>query len=278
MKKVLVTSRSFGKTSDVPFEIFEKAGVSYTLMGTDFSDEKFKEEVVNYDALIIGAHPFDVTDMEKCKNLKIIAKHGAGLDNIHVEDATRLGITVTNVPSVNSDAVADLAFGHILNISRGISFVNEQVHKGEWKTFVGRDVYKKTLGITGFGAIGKNVARRAKGFSMQVLVYDPFVKEVPEEFKGFVTLVDMDRLTVESDIISIHMPLIDSTKNLFDKTRIMNMKKDAYLVNTSRGGIINEKDLYDCMSAGHLSGCALTLQNPNQSRKIVRCFHYKTSL
>uniref|UniRef100_UPI00271530EE NAD(P)-dependent oxidoreductase n=1 Tax=Anaerotignum sp. TaxID=2039241 RepID=UPI00271530EE len=195
MKKVLVTSRSFGKTSPKPFEVLEKAGIEYTLMGSDFDENKFKEVIPQYDGLIIGAHPFYPLDMERCKNLKIIAKHGAGLDNIYLEDAKRLGICVTNVPAMNANAVADLAFGHILNISRGISITNERVHNGEWKTFIGKDVFEKNLGLIGFGSIAKNVARRAKGFSMKVLVYDPFITEIPEEFQDFVTLTDLDTLT-----------------------------------------------------------------------------------
>lgn len=264
MKKVLVTSRSFGKTSPKPFEVLEAAGIEYTLMGADFDQEKFKKVIHEYDALIIGAHPFYPEDMQRCKNLKIIAKHGAGLDNIYLDDAKKLGIRVTNVPAMNANAVADLAFAHILNISRGISITNERVHKGEWKTFIGKDVFEKTLGLIGFGAIAKNVARRAKGFSMQVLVYDPFITEVPEEFKDFVTLADLDTVTEESDIISIHVPLTDSTKYLFNKERIMKMKKEAYLVNTGRGGIIHEQDLYECMKNGHLGGCAVdvTEQEP----------------
>uniref|UniRef100_UPI0027147975 NAD(P)-dependent oxidoreductase n=1 Tax=Anaerotignum sp. TaxID=2039241 RepID=UPI0027147975 len=109
----------------------------------------------------------------------------------------------------------------------------------------------------GFGSIAKNVARRAKGFSMKVLVYDPFITEIPEEFQDFVTLTDLDTLTENSDIISIHVPLTDSTRYLFNKERIMKMKEEAYLINTGRGGIIQEQDLYECMKNGHLGGCAV---------------------
>ncbi len=257
MKKVLITSRSFGKTSPKPFEVLESGGITYTLMGEDFNEEKFKEVIPQYDGLIIGAHPFYPEDMARCSHLKIIAKHGAGLDNIYLEDAARQGICVTNVPAMNANAVADLAFAHILNISRGVSITNERIHNGEWKTFIGKDVFEKTLGLIGFGAIAKNVARRAQGFSMKVLVFDPYVTEVPEEFQDFVTLADLETVTENSDIISIHVPLTESTKYLFDKERILKMKKEAYLINTGRGGIIHEQDLYKCMKNGHLAGCAV---------------------
>jgi len=257
MKKVLITSRSFGKTSDVPFQILKDANIDYTAMCMDFDEEKFKKIVPDYDALIIGAHKFYPEDMKHCPNLKIICKHGSGIDNIYIDEAKKLGITVTNVPAMNSNAVADLAFGHILNISRGISISNTRVHEGIWKPYIGRDVYKKTLGLVGFGAIAKNVARRAQGFSMKLLVYDPFIPGIPEEFKDYVDLVDFDTLVKESDIVSIHVPLTDETRNLFDGKTIGNMKKEAFLINTGRGGIVNEKDLYEYMKKGHLSGAAL---------------------
>ena len=257
MKKVLITSRSFGQASKVPFEILESAGISYTMMGADYSDTGFSKIIANYDALIIGGHKFDSTDMERCKNLKIIAKHGAGLDNIHLNKAKEMGITVTSVPAMNSEAVADLAFSLILDISRGVSMTNSQVRSGRWNIYIGRDVYSKTLGLIGFGAIAKCVARRARGFSMKVLAHDPFISEVPEEFSDIATLCDFETATTQSDIVSVHVPLTDQTKNMFNKETILKMKKAAVLVNTGRGGTVNEADLYNCMKGGHLLGAAL---------------------
>jgi len=257
MQKVLVTSRSFGQQSKEPIDILTNFGLSYTLMGADFSEQKFAQEVSQYDALIIGAHPFDPKDLEKCQNLKIIAKHGTGLDNIPMDSAKKLGVTVTNVPAMNSNAVADLAFAHILNISRGVSIASAGVKQGSWKTYMGRDVYAKTLGLIGFGAIAKNVAKRASGFSMKVIVFDPFVKEVPVEMAGYVTLCDLNTVIAQSDIISIHAPLTPETKDMFNREAPLKMKKDAILVNTGRGGVVNESDLYDCMKNGHLFGAAL---------------------
>lgn len=255
--KVLVTSRSFGNAGNEAFEILKEAGIEYTLMGSDYTDEKFKAVIADYDALIIGAHKFEPEDIRRCEKLKIVCKHGAGLDNIPLDIMKEQGITVTNVPAMNANAVADLTMGHILNVCRGISFTDAQVRKGIWKVFIGRDAYSKTLGLVGFGAIAKNVAKRAKGFSMKVLAYDPFLKEVPEEFQDFVTLTDFETMVKNSDFISIHVPLTPETKNLFDKETILKMKKDAYLINMGRGGIVNEADLYEVMKDGHLMGAAL---------------------
>jgi D-3-phosphoglycerate dehydrogenase len=267
MPKLLVTSRSFGQTSDRPFQILDQAGIAYTLMGIDFNYDVFKVAVQEYDALIIGAHKFDPEDLAKCDKLQIICKHGTGLDNIPLEMAKEKGIPVTNVPSMNADAVADLTFAHMLNISRGISHSSAGVRAGKSKTFTGRDVWGKTLGLVGFGAIGKAVSRRAAGFSMNVLVFDPYVEAPPDELKGIVTFCGFDRIIAECDIVSIHVPLTDETKDLFDKNTIMCMRKDAILINTARGGIVNEGDLYECMRGGHLFGAALdvTVEEPTNA-------------
>lgn len=254
--KVLVTSRSFSKVSNEPIEILNKAGIEVDSMAADYTDEKFAAAILEYDALIIGAHKFPPELMKKCGKLKIIAKHGAGLDNIPLETAKELGITVTNVPAMNANAVADLAIGLMLNLCRGLALSDRRVRAGEWKSYIGKDMYAKTLGLVGFGNIAKNVARRAHGFSMQVLAYDPFVKEVPEEFKEYVTLCSLEEILPKADFISIHVPLTSETKYMFNKESMRTMKEGAFLINTSRGGIANEADLYEVCKEGYLGGAA----------------------
>lgn len=257
MKKVLVTSRSFGKVSSQPLDILKDAGCEVTLMGADFDEKRFKAVVADYDALIIGAHKFYPQDMARCAKLQIIAKHGAGLDNIFLDEARAQGVTVTNVPAMNAGAVADLAMAHMLNLCRGVSRCAAGVKSGRWQTFVGRDLHKKTLGLIGFGAIAKNVARRARGFEMQVLVYDPYISEVPAEFADYVKLVTLEEVIAGGDFISIHVPLSDETRDLLNKESMLRMKEGAYLINTARGGIVNEADLYEVLKSGHLAGAAL---------------------
>ena len=255
--KVLVTSRSFGKVSQEPLEILKKAGREVIFMGTDYTDEKFEAAIPDCDALIIGAHKFTPELMAQCKKLQIIAKHGAGLDNIDLPAAKNLGVTVTNVPAMNANAVADLALAHMLNLCRGVSLCAKNVQNGIVKIHIGRDLYAKTLGLVGFGNIAKNVARRARGFSMKVIAYDPYIKEVPEEFAEYVRLGTLDEVIEQCDFISIHVPLTDETKNMFNKDSMYRMKQGAFLINTSRGGIVNEADLYDVCKDGHLGGAAL---------------------
>ena len=256
-KKVLITSRSFGKISNEPLDILTKAGFEVTMKGKDFDQAEFEAMILEYDALIIGAHEFPEEVMERCPRLKIICKHGAGLDNIHLEKAKELGIAVCNVPGTNSNAVADLTFGLMLAVARNIVSTNRWVHEGRWQTAIGVDVCGKTLGLMGFGAIAKNVARRANGFGMKVLAYDPYVKELPEEFRSYVTLCSENEVISGCDFLSLHLPLNDETRNMISAPQLASMKAGAYVINAARGGIVNEKDLYEALVSGHIAGAAM---------------------
>lgn len=254
--KIMITSRSFGKINDEPKKILEDAGFEVVMKGAEFNQDDFEQTIPDYDALIIGAHPFPEKVLEKCKKLQIICKHGVGLDNIPVEKCRELGIAVCNTPGTNSNAVADLAFGLILASCRNIVACDKNVHAGTWKTEIGVDVYKKTLGVIGYGAIAKNVIRRAKGFDMNVIVYNHRPKIIDEEFRSYVTFGTLDELYEKSDIISVHVPLSSETENMISASQIAKMKDGVVIINTARGGIVNETDLYEACKNGKVRAAA----------------------
>lgn len=256
-KKVLVTSRSFGKISDEPLRIMRDAGFEVVLKGQEFHQEEFERIIPEYDALIIGAHPFPEGAMEKCDKLQIICKHGAGLDNIPLEKARERNIAVCNTPGTNSNAVADLAVGLMLAAVRNIVLADSRVKRGEWRPEIGVDLCYKTLGLFGFGAIARNVARRVLGFGMRIMVYDPYVKQVPKEFENKVELCTSAEIIQDADIISMHMPLTEETRNMITLKEMRQMKTGSYIINTARGGIVNESDLYQAVKEGHIAGAAL---------------------
>lgn len=256
-KKIMITSRSFANISREPIEILENAGYEVVFKAKNFNQQEFEETIREYDALVIGAHPFPAEVMKQCSKLQIICKHGAGLDNIPLDAAKETGITVCNAPGTNSNAVADLTMGLMLSLCRKISAADNSVHRGEWKPIIGVDVFAKTLGLLGFGAIAKNVARRAKGFGMKVLAYDPYVTKVPDEFADFVTLCSFEDVLKGSDIVSLHLPLTRETRNMLAEKELLLMKQGSYIINASRGGILNEKALADALASGHLAGAAL---------------------
>ncbi|MCL2201629.1 MAG: phosphoglycerate dehydrogenase [Oscillospiraceae bacterium] len=257
MKKVVITSRSFGSVSNEPFELLESEGFLCEFLENGLDREKVFEIMNDADAIIAGTGKLDAELIKACKNLKIIARYGAGVDNVCLETAKKRGISVTSTAGVNANAVADLAFGLILDARRGISRANSQVHKGTYKVITGHDVWKKTLGLVGFGAIAQAVARRAGGFSMEVLAFDPYAGEVAAEFSSYVRLCDFEELVACSDVVSIHAPLTSETKGMFNEHTIFAMKKDAVIINLGRGGIIDEAGLYKCMKEGHLFGAGL---------------------
>ncbi|MCQ2397994.1 MAG: phosphoglycerate dehydrogenase [Sphaerochaetaceae bacterium] len=255
--KCLITSRSFGNINDEPYAVLRNAGYEYLKIGADFSQEEFEKIVPDYDAAIIGVHPFPSDVLAKCHKLRIIAKNGVGLDNIPLEQCKKQGIAVTNTPGTNSNAVADLTFALMLNVARNVKLTNMNIAKGNVKPVMGNDVCFKTLGLLGFGAIAKCVARRASGFGMKILAYDPFIKELPEEFRTYVKLCSFSEVTENCDYLSVHMPLTDETKNMISATQLAKMKKGTVIINTARGGIVNEKDLYDAIISGHIYGAGI---------------------
>lgn len=264
VRKVLITSRSFGNISDRPFDVLKASGYTPIKLEEGFAWERFEEEILDAEALIIGAHDFPVELMKRCSKLKIVCKHGAGLDNIHIKEAKSQGIIVCNAPGTNKNAVADLVFGLMLNVARKINLTSSWVHEGKWKTAIGLDVYNKTLGIIGLGSIGQCVAKRAAGFSMKILAYDSFIDTVPEELATFVKLTDKETLLRESNFLTLHVPLTEDTRNLITKKEMELMPNNSIIINTSRGGIVNEKDLLNMIEAGHVFGAGLdvTEQEP----------------
>jgi len=233
------------------------AGFDAEFYNTDFHESVFREKLSECDALIIGAHQLTEEAVRNAPRLKIVCKHGAGLDNIDLDMTNRYHIKVVNVPDVNSNAVADLAFSLILDVARKTSYASKKAKEGIWEKAIGVDVHHKNLSLLGFGQIGKNVARRAKGFSMKVFVYDPYINVLPEEFTEYVTLVSLEEALQNADFLSIHVPLNENTKNLIDSNRLNMMKKGSYIINTSRGGIINEGDLIKALETKHIAGAGL---------------------
>jgi D-3-phosphoglycerate dehydrogenase len=256
-KKILITSKSFGQISDAPLEILQAAGCEAVFYNAAFDEIEFRRLLSDCDGLIIGAHKLSEDAVTGARKLKIVSKHGTGLDNMDLGLLERRGIRVTNVPSVNANAVADLAFGHMLNLARGISLSEHRVRDHEWKHTVGIDVYAKTLALIGFGEIAKNVARRGLGFSMEVLAHDPFVDRIPEAFQDTVRLVPFMAALRNADYLSVHVPLTAETRGMIGYGELKQMKPQSILVNTSRGGIVNEADLCRALDEGLIRGVGL---------------------
>lgn len=216
-------------------------------------------DIVDADILIMRVDPkIDKEILDAAKNLKIIGVCSVGLNHIDLEHAKGKGIKIFNSPGLNANAVAELTFSKMLDLSRQTIPANYDVKvKHEWDKykFLGRELRGKTLGIMGFGRVGRRVGELGRAFLMDIVAYDPFLK--PEDFeKEKAKGVSVDELLKVSDFIAIHMPLTPETKDLFNVKSIEGMKNDAVVLNMSRGGIVNEQDMYEALKAGKIGGYA----------------------
>lgn len=189
-------------------------------------------------------------------SLKVISRYGAGVDRVDLGAAKARGITVTNTPGTNSIAVCELAFGLMLCLARAIPRLDSAVKKGEWPRSEGTELAGKTLGVLGFGAIGKNLARRARAFGMRVIAYDPFFDETFAQECGVVQK-SLDEVIEEADFLSLHVPLTNETRHIIGEDAIARMKRGAFLINTARGGLVDEAAAANALKAGELGGIGL---------------------
>ncbi len=277
MAKVLITTVPFGEKNRLPVEQLDAAGVEYLInpLGRKLAEEELAEMITDYDVLIAGTE--DITDfvMSKAKKLKLISRVGIGLDNVDLLAAERRGIKVSYTPDAPAPAVAELTIGFMLALLRSVHISNAQMHRGEWQRHFGRRIPEVTIGIIGTGRIGGRVLRRLQAFgSPRILVNDIRPdKNIAPELK--LEWVGKEEIYRQADLISLHVPLTNQTKNMISRDELMKMKPDAMIINTSRGGIINETDLEIVLNNGHLSGAAIDVfdQEPYSGglAKIERC-------
>ena len=214
------------------------------------------------DGIILRVYPVDAELMKKCKNLKVIGKHGVGCNTIDLESARRLGITVVNTPRANTNSVAELIVGEILDIARNITTAHNKSKHGEFTTIAptemtGIELTGKTLGLIGTGNIAQRTAEiLTGGFGMKVVAYDPYVSAETMEKLGYQKYEDVGDMIAQADVVNISVPLTPSTKDLVSGEIFDRFKPGAILVNAARGGIVNEKDLYEALSTGKLRAAA----------------------
>ena len=199
------------------------------------------------------------------EQLKVISNHAVGFDNIDISAATARGIPVGNTPEVLTDATADFAFALLMAVARRIPEAERYVHDGKWKTWgprllLGVDIQGATLGLIGFGRIGQAMARRAAGFDMRVMYFDP--KEVKSSASLNAQRVDFETLLKESDFISVHTPLTPDTRHLIDSQALSKMKSTAVLINTARGPVVDPDALYEALQSKRIFGAGLDVTEP----------------
>ncbi len=256
--RVLVTATSFGK-NDPNLKVFLESQVGeviYNRTGKPLNAIQLAELLPGIDGFIAGLDTISAEALQAADLLIVISRYGVGLDNVDLEYARKRNIIVTNTPGSNSVSVAELAIGLILALIRQIPQATEATRSGGWPRVNGFSLEGKTVGIVGFGSIGKQLARRLAGFECRILAYDPY-PDLPFAAQIGVQITPLDELLGQSDIISLHLPLTPSTHGIVDEVFLSRIKPGAFLINTARGDIVDEADLYACLQSGRLAGAAL---------------------
>ena len=259
-KKILITPKSFGTYKSKAYPLIEARG--YQIIENTLGRTLTESEIINYACrevvgIIVGVDPLTASVLEQCPDLLAISKYGVGMDNIDLLKTKELGIKVRNAVGTNSISVAELTIGLIFTVTRKINIANDIVKSGNWNRVMGSELTNKNLGLVGGGQIGKEVAIRAKGLQMNVTIYDPFFKD--ETFLSQYQISrcnNIETIFKESDIISLHVPLSEETRGLINSQSLKLCKTTAFLINTSRGELVDEEALYAALNNKEIAGAA----------------------
>ena len=276
--KVLITTVPFGNKDRSPLNLLEKNNIEYLInpLNKKLTENELLNLVSDFDVIVAGTEQISDKVLNKARNLKMISRVGIGLDSVDLLSAKKRNIKVSYTPDAPAPAVAELTIGIMLTLLRSVHVSNLQMHQGVWHRYFGKRLSEITIGIIGLGRIGVGVLRHLKGFGSPRILVNDIEKEKINFKKGFnIEWATKDQIYKNADIVSLHLPLTRLTYNLVQKKQMDSMKDDAILINTSRGGIINESDLYDTLKSGHLGGVAIDVfeQEPYNGplAKIDRC-------
>ena len=224
--------------------------------GRPLEAAELKSLLADCDGYIAGLDQVTEEALSDCPKLKVISRYGAGYDRVDLAAAGAKGIKVTNTPGVNAEAVGELTFGLILAAARKIPYLDRSTREGGWERSTGMELFGKTIGILGLGAIGKVVARCAQGFGMKVMAYDPFIN--PDYCSEHdIVSGTFEEVISKANVISLHLPLLETTRHMIDAAAFGKMQQGVILVNASRGGIIDEDAAYEALKSGKLAGLGL---------------------
>ena len=256
--RLLVTPTSFGKgdpalRSELEAQVGE---VIYNPAGRPLSSADLVRLLPGCDGYIAGLDTIDRAVIAAADCLKVIARYGVGVDNVDLPAAWEKGIIVTNTPGANSVSVAELTLALMLSLARNVVEACAATRRGEWPRLNGLTLEGKCVGLLGLGSIGKQVARRLAGFDCRILAYDPYPDAAFAHQYG-IELLAMDVMLPQADFLSLHLPLLPETNHLVDGRFMARMKRGAYLINTSRGELVDEPDLVAALKSGQLRGAAL---------------------
>ena len=259
MPKVLITTVPFAEKDRSPIEKLNAAGIEYLInpLGRKLEEEELVEMAADCDALIAGTEPITARVMNNAPRLKHISRVGIGLDAVDLLAAEKLGIKVSYTPDAPAPAVAELALSLMLSLLRFTHIANTEMHRGDWQRHFGRRMEDTTVGIIGIGRIGVRLLKYVDLLGFKRILINDINKNSAAFFNSKYEIMTKEEIYKNADVISLHIPLNARTNNMIREGQLLSMKSDAIIINTARGGIINENDLAKVLISGHLSGAAI---------------------
>jgi D-3-phosphoglycerate dehydrogenase len=257
--KILVTPTSLKPDSDNPAleQLRSFAGeLVFNTLGRPLTADELVPLLDGCTGCVAGLDAFTAKTLENASGLKIISRYGAGVDNVDLATAKARGIVVCNTPGVNAQAVADLTMALLICLARKVHILDRKMRQGQWTRSTGVELYYKTIAVLGLGMVGKSVAKRAAGFSMNIIAYDPFMDAEYAKANG-ITVSTFEECVQKADFLCLHLPLTEKTRHLISGSVMRSMKPGAIIVNTARGGLIDETAAYELLKSGHLGGLGL---------------------
>jgi phosphoglycerate dehydrogenase-like enzyme len=253
---ISVTSRSFSKSKILRAElnnIYEN--VKFNDSGEKFNLNSLRDFLIDCDKAIIGLEEIDEQLLAQLPRLKVVSKYGVGLDSIDLEALKKYKVALGWTPGVNKRSVSELALGMIIGLLRKIPAASSEIKLGEWRQHIGQNLSGKTVGIIGFGNIGKDLAVLLDAFDCKILAFD-IVEDEKFSLEYFVKYVTLNELLTKSEVISLHLPFNEKTKNILNSDKLDLINQNAILINTARGGLVDEKALYEKLKDGRIAGAA----------------------
>jgi D-3-phosphoglycerate dehydrogenase len=259
LSKVLITTVPFGSEGCQSISLLQNAGIDFVInpIGRKLLESELFELIGDYDAIIAGTEQISARIIEKSKKLKFISRVGVGLDGVDLSSAHRHNVLVSYTAEAPAPAVAELAVGLIFSLVRKINQSNIYMHRNEWKRFTGKRIEHTNFGVIGIGRIGERVVKILSSLGAKNIFVNDSERRIIPEIDNLVRWVEKDEIFKHSDLISIHTPLNETTYNMISYSEMKKMKEGAMIVNTARGGIVNEIDLHRILLEGHLGGAAI---------------------